>query len=238
MPAEPSRRTNPACEAAAAGDLEGLRALPASALAKLDPLGSSAVHWAASCGHVHVLAWLIDEGGCDAESEGLISTRSKRRRPLHWAARNGQLDAVRFLVEDAGVDPDPRDRQSVSPFQLAVWQCWPDVARYLVDARGVDPRQLNSFACGAQHWIGTVPRPRAQKLILLADWLRQRGLDFHATQRQGHTPLHKAAWGGHVDLCRWRRDECGAAAGFLFAPRVFLSQARDVCGTGGLSLFW
>ena len=165
MPTEPSRRTNPACEAAAAGDLEGLRALPASALAKLDPLGSSAVHWAASCGHVHVLAWLIDEGGCDAESEGLISTRSKRRRPLHWAARNGQLDAVRFLVEDAGVDPDPRDRQSVSPFQLAVWQCWPDVARYLVDARGVDPRQLNSFACGAQHWIGTVPRPRAQERL-------------------------------------------------------------------------
>ena len=65
---------------------------------------------------------------------------------------------------------DPRDRQSVSPFQLAVWQCWPDVARYLVvDVRGVDPRQLNSFACSAQHWIGTVPRPRTQQLLLLAD---------------------------------------------------------------------
>jgi 2-polyprenyl-6-methoxyphenol hydroxylase-like FAD-dependent oxidoreductase len=33
---------------------------------------------------------------------------------------------------------------------------------------------------------------------------------FHAVQRQGHTPLHKAAWGGHIALCRWLRDECGA----------------------------
>ena len=72
-----------------------------------------------------------------------------------------------------------------------------------------------SFGCG-DVFEGVRAACALQELLLLADWLRQRGLDFHATQRQGHTPLHKAAWGGHVDLCRWRRDVCGARAPYFF----------------------
>ena len=74
-----------ASELAAAGDVDGLRALPMAALMELDAKGSAPVHWAASCGHLEALAYLIEQGGCDAESEGLISTRSKRRRPLQQA---------------------------------------------------------------------------------------------------------------------------------------------------------
>ena len=199
-----------ACAFAASGDLESLRVLPAAALVELDAHGSAPVHWAASCGHVHVLAWLIEEARVDAECEGLISSRSKRRRPLHWAARNGRLAAVRYLVESARVDPDPRDKQSVSPFQLAVWQCWLEVSRYLVESAGVDVTQVNVYACGAQHWLGTVPRDRTADLLPMAHWLKASGVDWAAVQRQGHRPLHKAAWGGHLELCRWLRDECGA----------------------------
>ena len=199
-----------ACAFAAAGDLESLRVLPAAALVEFDAHGSAPVHWAASCGHVHVLAWLIEEARVDAECEGLISSRGKRRRPLHWAARNGRLAAVRYLVESARVDPDPRDKQSVSPFQLAVWQCWLEVARYLVENAGVDVTQVNVYACGAQHWLGTVPSERAADLLPMAHWLKASGVDWSALQRQGHRPLHKAAWGGHLELCRWLRDECGA----------------------------
>ena len=46
----------------------------------------------------------------------------------------------------AGADPDSRDSQEVSPFQLAVWQNQLEVARYLVERCGVDPKQLNVFA--------------------------------------------------------------------------------------------
>ena len=68
------------------------------------------------------ISWLVETAGEDPESVGLTTARAKKRRPLHWAARNGRLACVQYLVESARVDPDPRDRQSVSPFQLAVWQ--------------------------------------------------------------------------------------------------------------------
>ena len=107
----------------------------------------------------------------------------------------------------AGADPDSRDSQEVSPFQLAVWQNQLEVARYLVERHGVDPKQLNVFACGAQHWLGTTPSERAGpegvELLPTARWLRGLGVDFHAVQRQGHSPLHKASWGGHLAFCRW-----------------------------------
>ena len=107
----------------------------------------------------------------------------------------------------AGADADSRDSQEVSPFQLAVWQNQLEVARYLVERCGVDPKQLNVFACGAQHWLGTTPSERAGpegvELLPTARWLRGLGVDFHAVQRQGHSPLHKASWGGHLAFCRW-----------------------------------
>ena len=202
------------CELADAGDLQGLSRLPPSTVAAPDKNGNLAIHWAAGSGRLEVLRWLIASAGLDPDSEGRASTRSKRRRPLHFAARNGQLEVVRHLCEVAGVEADARDSQSVSPFQLAVWQNRLDVARYLVEQRGVDATQLNVFACGAQHWLGTCPRERSgaegEALLPMAQWLGACGVDWQATQRQGHRPLHKASWGGHLALCRWLRDECGA----------------------------
>eukprot|EP00966_Prymnesium_polylepis_P048844 1130458-Prymnesium_polylepis.1 len=125
-----------ACDLAAEGNIAGLAALPPSSLHEFDPYGSQPIHWAASCGRLKALEWLV-AAGADPESQGLINKRAKRRRPLHWAARNGQLSVVKFLVGRVGVDADPRDKQSVSPFQLAVWQNWLDVARFLVDEAGV-----------------------------------------------------------------------------------------------------
>ena len=202
-----------ACELADHGDLDALRQLPPSALREADKNGHTAAHWAAGSGHLDALIWLI-ASGLEADGIGKVSSRSKRRRPLHFAARNGQLRVVRYLCEDAGADPDSRDSQSVSPFQLAIWQNQLEVARYLVEQREVDPTQRNVFACGAQHWLGTTPAERSGQggaaLLPTARWLQGHGVDWHAPQRQGHSPLHKASWGGHLALCRWLRDECGA----------------------------
>ena len=100
----------------------------------------------------------------------------------------------------------------------------------------VDPAQVNDFDCGAVHWLGISPAARKvtdfsnesdnnndedekkendppgseSSLLPLAKWLsQQKGVDFHAKQRQGHTPLHKAAWGGHIELLRYLRDVHG-----------------------------
>lgn len=89
---------------------------------------------------------------------------------------------------------------------------------------GVDPCQLNNFSCGAVHWLGICPFDRANQknhsnndndpvndgsgLIPIAKWLAtQSGIDWHLRQRQGHTPLHKASWGGHLALIQYLRNE-------------------------------
>ena len=153
MPASGALPT--ACALADAGDLVALQALSPTELRVADKYGALAVHWAAGSGHVAVLEWLVRSAGLSADSEGRVSSRAKRRRPLHYAARNGQLTVVRCLCEALGVDADARDSQSVSPFQLACWQNQLAVARYLVEEVGVDVKQTNTFACGAQHWLGT-----------------------------------------------------------------------------------
>lgn len=135
--------------------------------------------------------------------------KANRRTPLHYAARNGCLEAAKLLVE-LGADVNARAKHGVSPFQLAVWQNNLDICRWLVEEHGVDPLQLNDFDCGAVHWIGICPQTRAEGILALAKWLNdQNGIDFHQRQRQGHTPLHKAAWGGHLALIRYLRDEHG-----------------------------
>lgn len=208
-----------ACQLAEAGETGVLSSLEHAQLHAPDRYGGLAVHWAAGSGQLATLRWLIEVAHFDPESEGAPPSRrawlqAPRRRPLHYAARNGQLDVVRYLLEEVGVDVEPRARHGVTPFQLAVWQNRLHVVRYLVEHHSADPRQVNNFACGAQHWIGTAPAAQAgadgEDLLPLARYLRERGVNFHVAQRQGHTPLHKAAWGGHSALCRWLRDECGA----------------------------
>lgn len=108
-----------ACSLAESGNLLALSALPSSSLHAPDKHGNSAIHWAAGGGHLPLVKWLIERGFAP-DSRGSLSSRSKRRSPLHYAARNGRLEVVQFLCETASVDPDPRDSQSVSPFQLAV----------------------------------------------------------------------------------------------------------------------
>jgi DnaJ-domain-containing protein 1 len=47
-------------------------------------------------------------------------------------------------------------------------------------------------------------------LLPLAKWLASLdGVDFTLRQRQGHSALHKAAWGGHTALLRWLHSEIG-----------------------------
>ena len=195
--------TATACDHAAAGDTAALAALSHADLHKPDKHGGLAAHWAAGSGHVDTLRWLVTHGGFDVESEGRPPSRraemqAPRRRPLHYAARNGQINAVRYLLEEAHVHPEPRARNGVTPLQLAVWQNWLDVARYLVEVHAADPRQVNDFACGAAHWIGTAPPTRAGdggvQLLPLARYLLERGVDWHAPQRQVHDLCFVKTW--------------------------------------------
>jgi ankyrin repeat protein len=167
--------------------------------------GCSALHWAAGSNQQATVEYLVLERGIPVDLPAV--KKSRGRTALHYACRNGHLETVRWLVETGGANPDARAKHAVSPFQLAVWQNRFEICQWLVEDCHVDPSQLNDFACGAVHWIGLYPRKEDEEsvdLIPMATWLdSQPGVTFRLTQRQGHSPLHKAAWGGHLSLIQY-----------------------------------
>mmetsp|Transcript_14796 Transcript_14796/g.21148 ORF Transcript_14796/g.21148 Transcript_14796/m.21148 type:complete len:575 (+) Transcript_14796:65-1789(+) len=194
--------------------------------------GCTALHWAAGSGHREIIQFLIREQ-IFLDVDIVANKKARGRTALHYASRNGQLETTRYLIEMHGANVNARAKHGVTPFQLAVWQNHLNVCQYLVHSVGVDAAEdVNDFECRAVHWLGICPRHRADDvhasghdsrldviegkimneagnaLIPMATWLAsQPGVSFRIKQRQGHTPLHKAAWGGHIALIRYLHKE-------------------------------
>ncbi|CAJ1965069.1 unnamed protein product [Cylindrotheca closterium] len=215
-------------KAATEGDIEVLKSASDDELrSSVCNSGCTALHWAAGTNQVTALQYLILERKLSPNI--LAVKKSKGRTPLHYACRNGAAEATRFLMDDCQANVHALAKHGVSPFQLAVWQNQLGICQYLVEECGVDPCQVNDFDCGAIHWLGICPVNRANNnttvssngekctdkddgsdLLPLAKWLaKQPGLDYTAKQKQGHTALHKASWGGHISLLRYLKEEHG-----------------------------
>jgi len=170
---------------------------------------------------------------------------STGRTPLHYAARNCHLSTCRLLIETYQADPNPKcHRGKVTPLQLGVWQNQLEIVRYLVDIntnkRSLPPGtpmesasfsivlETNAFQCGLNHWIGLIPKRQWRSndgtgVLPLARYLHDKGVSYLSIdenkQNQGHTPLHKAAWGGNIALMKYFRDEHGV-----------YDNVQDACG--------
>jgi ankyrin repeat protein len=159
---------------------------------------------------------------------------STSRTPLHYAARNGHLSTCQLLISRYNADPHPKcGRGAVTPIQLAVWQNRLSIVKYLVDVNADRGNTVvferNGFNCGLMHWLGLVPMKRwcgdgvgnsdnnasddGCGVLPLARYLHSLGLTYESTKQncnsQGHTPNHKAAWGGNLALIKYFRDEHG-----------------------------
>eukprot|EP00934_Nitzschia_sp_Nitz4_P003086 Nitzschia sp. Nitz4//scaffold60_size111251//8023//9384//NITZ4_004135-RA/size111251-processed-gene-0.23-mRNA-1//-1//CDS//3329555528//3076//frame0 len=190
------------------GDLNELREAPRETLRQAYcTSGCSLLHWAAGSNQIEVLDYLVSQLGLDVDT--VATKKSKGRTPLHYACRNGCFEATRWLLEVGRANPDAKAKHGVTPFQLAVWQNQLAVCKYLVEEHNVDPAQQNDFCCAGVHWIGLCPHEDAD-LLPLAKWLAQQpGVSFHVKQKTGHSPMHKAAWGGHLELIRYFHEEHG-----------------------------
>jgi ankyrin repeat protein len=201
-------------QASAAGNLDLLQEVEDADLVRPCKTGCQALHWAAGSNQVQTVEYLIQSRGLDVDSRA--TKKARDRTPLHYACRNGCIEAARCLVEEHGADANAIAKHGVTPFQLAVWRNHLEICQWLVRDCNVDPSQVNDFDCGSVHWLGIAPIDRADSLeaedgsvlLPLARWLAEQSLvDFSSRQRQGHSALHKAAWGGHVALCRYLHEE-------------------------------
>lgn len=175
----------------------------------LDKNGASALHWAAGCGHLNMVQYLITECNVPPDQAQLGKRSFRNRTPLHWAARNGHLNVVKYLVEDCSrthhrhvVDIDAETLDGTTAFCWACWQGHEDVMQYLY-SKGANTTKLNSYGCNAVLWA-------AQSTacgLLSIKWLRDIGLDMEVVNTNGHGMLHKSAQRGKEDVCQWILDE-------------------------------
>ena len=110
-----------------------------------------------------------------------------------------------------------------------------------MDECGVHAGQSNVFGCTAFHWLGLVPKSclnnngdddnECQGILDLAKWLCQLpDVDVYAKQNQGHSVLHKAAWGGHLSLCQYFHE---AHNMYDDSPDEAGNYAADLADMGG-----
>ena len=179
------------------GDQDFFRAVDLPVTKCKKSLGRTPLHYACRNGCLEAVQWLVLVGGA------LIEIKAKQGvTPFQLAVWQNRLDVCLFLTE----------------------------ASQRADECGFDPaKDFNDFGCGAVHWLGIAPESRAnfnrvnrnegdasndenddswyndgRDLLPLARWLASLpGIDFSARQRQNHTGLHKASWGGHLALVEY-----------------------------------
>ncbi|MEE2789242.1 MAG: asparaginase [Myxococcota bacterium] len=110
------------------------------------------------------------------------------RTPLHLAAANGQLDAVRLLLHH-GAEVQAADRWGRRPLNDALNGGYDDVAQLIIQHGG----QLDDDDVGARLGVAAEVGDLKGLRILL-----ENGAKPDRTNRDGRTPLHRAAAGGQL----------------------------------------
>jgi len=172
--------------------------------------GRGPLHFAARNGHLEVVKHLCtptSEGGAGACAE---LRASDGVTPLQHAVWQNHLPVCQYLVEVAGADPRQFNAFGCG---LQHWIGLAPASRAVatssyagghtgdaVTTQIQRPKELN----GVAQFDSRSELLGGEGLLPLASWLQDScGVDFSVPQAEGHTPLHKAAWGGHTALCAW-----------------------------------
>lgn len=210
---------------------------------RFDKNGASALHWAAGCGHLPIVQYLIQNHSVPPDQPQKGKRSFQDRTPLHWAARNGHLPVVKYLVEKCtaigtctGVNLDAATLDGTTAFCWACWQNHQDIMKYLYE-KGADIGKVNSFGCNAVLWSAQSATSGLEAL----QWLKLIGLDAGLINFNGHGMLHKSAQRGKVDVCCWvfefaKKDDNGLDLLLQIAPDTEGCCPSDLAGMEGFEV--
>ena len=172
-------------------------------LSARDKEGWTPTHCGAANGHADTLKSLITAGASvdAADNHGLT--------PLREAAAAGHTAAVDALLSE-GADVNAKCKQGYTPLHDAAWQGRADAVRVLLD-HGADPRLKavdgrSALHCGAARGNRGV----VEQLLPLCG-----PSDINSHDRDGWTPMHKAAQEGHSEVRGGRVHVCVSMCVFL-----------------------
>jgi hypothetical protein len=179
----------------------------AAADGNLDRLKEMVDHWAAGGGHLSCLEFLIN---LKESSSSLNDTNSKkiRRRDgktcLHYAARNGHLECIQYLLKK-GHSVDDISGDGTTALHMACYGGHAKVAEFLME-QGANVHVVNDWGCGCAHWVGMTKSESTDQVRALCRFLQKAGVSFVASQKQGHSPLHKAAQRMNRHVIQWMME--------------------------------
>ena len=185
-------------------------------------LGRTPLHYCCRNGHIETAKWLVHQAGAN------VRARAKHGvTPFQMAVWQNRLDICQWLVEECGVVA----ADEVNDFQCSpvhwIGICPVNRANHnrgrrrrsrSCDVQDDDGDDNDDVTMNDHDHVRDNDDPQTEitwyedgrDLIPLATWLaEQPGIDFHRCQRQGHTSLHKASWGGHLALIKYLHTRHG-----------------------------
>ena len=151
-----------------------------------------ALYWAAMCGHLDVVKFLVEEHGAD------INTMDQRgHSPLHKAVINGHLEVAQYLVEQgAEADINSVVERGQTALLMAARNGHVEVVKFLVEELGADINATDEYG------HTTLYRAAVANNHKLAACLVECGADANVTDERGRTISHKLAREGEVEAMK------------------------------------
>ena len=207
----------PFIQAAANGDLVEMKRIIDTTeslekvLYQVDRNGSIAEHWAAGGGHVDCLSYVMNLRRTINEKITSKYRQKVRRRDgktsLHYAARNGKVECMSLILGEQAesslkVEVDVESGDGTTPLHLACYGGHVKAVKYLIEDCKASLHKANYWGCDLSHW-SSMSIGNKDEVIDLCNYLKNAGIKFTKPQRQGHTPLHKAAQKRNEHVIRW-----------------------------------
>lgn len=173
--------------------------------------GETPFMWACASGHLDIVLFmqqkcleLVSKGGDADEVEGGCIDPLARgvhgHNALHYATQGGHIDVVVQLVQQMGLDVNSLDAEHGTPLHGACLKGFLPVVEYLVDTAGADINLKTTQGVSVLH------RACDGGNVEVLEYLCDKGMVPSERDVEKRTPLHYAAYRGHIHIIEWILD--------------------------------